>query len=175
MSVPLYQVLSFLWYSYNLSNYKVTQYKILVWLCGVQSISDMSGSGISTLLLPPPLLNNILNFKVIFQPPLITSPSPQRRINRNQCRVCRVSVVFLIKMKSIMLASSQLSLHQIVFGCLDVLLALLAKIQTSIWCSSLLLQNIEWCSWWWWIISPVSPYTNQGPPDLSVNLCLEAM
>ena len=108
MSVPLYQVLSFLWYSYNMSNYKVTQYKILVWLCGVQSISDMSGSGISTLLLPPPLLNNILNFKVIFQPPLITSPSPQRRVDRDQCTM---SVVFMIKMKSIMFAFSQLSLH----------------------------------------------------------------
>ena len=89
-----------------MSNYKVTQYKILVWLCGVQSISDMSGSGISTLLLPPPLLNNILNFKVIFQPPLITSPSPQHRVDRDQCTV---SVVFMIKRKSIMIPCSQLS------------------------------------------------------------------
>ena len=83
-------------------------YKILVvcGLCGVQSSSDMSG--ISTLLLPAPLLNNILNFKVIFQPPLITSPSPQRRVDRDQCTM---SVVFMIKMKSIMFAFSQLSLH----------------------------------------------------------------
>ena len=102
-------------------------------VCGGQSTSDMSGT-----LLPPPLLNNILNFKVIFQPPLITSPSDQCRIGRNQCRV---SLVFMIKMKSFIFASSQLSLPHIVFECLYVLLA---KIQTSIWCSSLLVQNIEW-------------------------------
>ena len=119
-------------------------------VCGGQSSSDMSG------IPPPPSnpLNNILNFKVIFQPPLITSPSPQLRIDRNQCTV---SVLFVIKMKSIMLACSQLSLHHIVFGCLYVLLA---KIETSIWCSSLLVQNIEW---WMAVVGNLSRFVSPQP------------
>ena len=106
-------------------------------LCGVQSSSDMSG--ISTLLLPAPLLNNILNFKVIFQPLLITSPSQQGRIDRNQGRVF---LVLMVKMKSIMFASSQPQ-----FAPHRVWMSLCSAGQnTNInYCSSsLLTQNIEW-------------------------------
>ena len=137
----------------------------MVW--GGQSSSDMSGITLPPSL-PPPLLNNILNFKVIFLPPLITSPSPQRRIDRNQCRV---SLVFMIKMKSIMFACSQLSLHHIVFGCLYVLLAKninLVQLATRPEYRVVVVPVLV-------IISQVSPYTNQGPPGLTVNLCLEAM
>ena len=104
---------------YNLSNYKVISIQLASW-CAVASPVQTSGPSSSSLL------NNILNFKVIFQPLLITSLSHQGRIVRNQCRV---SVVLMVKMKSIMFPlSSQLSLHHIVSG---RLYALLANIQIA--------------------------------------------
>ena len=89
-----------------------------------------------------PLLNNILNFKVIFQPLLITSPSQQGRIDRNQCRVF---LVLMVKMKSIMFASSQPQ-----FAPHRVWMSLCSNgqntnINFNYYCSSsLLTQNIEW-------------------------------
>ena len=55
---------------------------------------DMSREPPPSLL--PSLLNNILNFKVIFHPALITRPSPEPGLAKDRCRELHQWLVFII-------------------------------------------------------------------------------